>query len=305
MSQVLTSYLNRPKIYTPDDAAFYGRYGDWPKNAAAYLMSSLSFDEYEANTLGAAISDTSSTTITVSSAIALSAPFYLRVDSETMLCTAKDGTTLTVTRGAGTTTAATHSSGATVYAYKLTDAKGHTWTPSGAVYVADGLLNLAGGYIYTPCSDQLLVSGAYDWQFSGDFEFAFDFYPSVASRAALFAPNHDQRIGMDFTYNGTRNINIWLSSNGTSWSPITADSGGLGIGSASLALNAKNTIVWRKSGTNHKTILNGVIDINVTASGAPYFLSTEIFRIGIWGQNGYPLTGKIGNFKVYNGGTTV
>lgn len=30
MSQVLTSYLNRPKIYTPDDAAFYAQYGDWP-----------------------------------------------------------------------------------------------------------------------------------------------------------------------------------------------------------------------------------------------------------------------------------
>lgn len=31
MSQVLTSYLNQPKIYTPDDATFYARYGDWPK----------------------------------------------------------------------------------------------------------------------------------------------------------------------------------------------------------------------------------------------------------------------------------
>ena len=30
MAQVLTSYLNRPKIYTPDDAAFYAQYGDWP-----------------------------------------------------------------------------------------------------------------------------------------------------------------------------------------------------------------------------------------------------------------------------------
>lgn len=303
MSQVLTSYLNRPKIYTPDDAAFYAQYGDWPKDASAYLMSSLAFDEYEANSLGAAISDTSSTTITVSSAIALSAPFYLRVDSETMLCAAKDGTTLTVTRGAGTTTAATHSSGATVYAYKLTDAKGHTWTPSGAVYVADGLLNLAGGYIYTPCSDKLVFGDAYDWQFADAFEFAFDFYPNSASRAALFAMSVDCRIGMDFDYNGTRNVNIWLSS-GSGWSPLNADSGGTGIGSASLTLNAKNIIVWRKSGTNHKTVINGATDINVTAAGAPYFTSTENFRIGIWGNNGLALTGKIGNFKVYNGGTT-
>lgn len=42
MSQVLTSYLNRPKIYTPDDAAFYKRYGDWPSSPA--VVSLLHFD---------------------------------------------------------------------------------------------------------------------------------------------------------------------------------------------------------------------------------------------------------------------
>ena len=138
-----------------------------------YLISSLSFNDYETNTLGAAITGTSATSITTSSAISLTTPFYLTVDSETMLCTAKDGTTLTVTRGAGSTTAATHSSGATVYAYKLTDSasSSRVWTPSGAVYVADGRLVLNGGWITAP-NENLFVPGTADFTARGKVNFS-------------------------------------------------------------------------------------------------------------------------------------
>jgi hypothetical protein len=71
-------------------------------------------------TLTAALTDTTGTTVAVTSAANFppSGSFYVIVDSEVMQVTAGQGTTTwTVSRGAQGTTAATHSNGATVTAY--------------------------------------------------------------------------------------------------------------------------------------------------------------------------------------------
>lgn len=78
-----------------------GRWGYW--------------DEAEAvTTLGAAVTDTTGTSLTVADGMAFSIGETVRVDSEEMAVDDRSGTTLTVTRGANGTTAATHSNGATV-----------------------------------------------------------------------------------------------------------------------------------------------------------------------------------------------
>lgn len=67
-------------------------------------------------TLGAAISTTNGTSITITAgANGPNAGEYIRIDTEEMFITAKSGSTYTVTRGANSTTAAIHANGAVVY----------------------------------------------------------------------------------------------------------------------------------------------------------------------------------------------
>ena len=67
-------------------------------------------------TLAAAITDTSGTSITVTSETSFpSAPFIISIDTECLLVTNVSGTTWTVTRGYESSTAATHSNGASIY----------------------------------------------------------------------------------------------------------------------------------------------------------------------------------------------
>jgi hypothetical protein len=66
-------------------------------------------------TLSAAITSTSATTLTVTSAAgAPSVNFRIKIDTEYMLVTNVSGTTFTVTRGIEGSAAATHSNGALV-----------------------------------------------------------------------------------------------------------------------------------------------------------------------------------------------
>jgi hypothetical protein len=113
-----------------------------------------------AGSLGAAITNTTSTSVTLASAanfplgtngypskasLALPGGNFITIDSEAMLVTAGWGTTtLTVQRGYLSTTAATHSNGATVQ-----------WQPD---YAANNVTkNLSG----TSCSDVNLAGGAF------------------------------------------------------------------------------------------------------------------------------------------------
>lgn len=71
-------------------------------------------------TLGAAVSDTTTTSVTVGSAAALEVLQYIQIDTEQMLVTAITGNVCTVERGVNGTTAATHLNGAGVKAYQQT-----------------------------------------------------------------------------------------------------------------------------------------------------------------------------------------
>ncbi len=74
-------------------------------------------------TLAAAITDTTGTSVTVTSGAGIAIGNAIRIDSEVMLVVAGGGTTtLTVTRGQGGTTAATHLINATVTVTELADA---------------------------------------------------------------------------------------------------------------------------------------------------------------------------------------
>ena len=151
--------------------------------------------------------------------------------------------------------------------------------------------------------DYLTINPASIFNFaSSDFTIEMWFYPTDATRRALFAFSSDFSLGLDYHYQGTRNINLWASSNGSTWNMIVSDSGGNGIGTLSLNLNAWNHVAMTRSGNTFRSFVNGVLDKSVTVSGSIY-TSGRTLRVGIWGSVGtpLPLLGYIDNFRVTQG----
>lgn len=137
---------------------------------------------------------------------------------------------------------------------------------------------------------------------SGDFTLRFRFRPTGSSRAGLVAYGDDFYMGLDYGYNGTRNVNMWASSNGSSWDILQSDGGGSnsGIGALSLTLNAWNNIEITRAGNVWRSFINGVLDREVTASGT-VFRGSKGLRIGSWGNGGFPAAGSMSDF-VFIGG---
>ena len=143
--------------------------------------------------------------------------------------------------------------------------------------------------------------GFEEWDFGdGDFTIDFWFYPTAQSRMALFAYDTDHRLGIDFHWSGTRNINIWASSTGSSWDLVYGDAGGNGIGSISLDLNEWHHVAYVRSGDRWITFIDGVKDVDVTVSGS-VVEKDEGINIGRWGTGAYWLNGNIDEYRVSKG----
>lgn len=116
-------------------------------------MSAFIFTANASTTLSAAISSTSSTSLTVASSTGFPVPvsgttqFQILIDAEIINVTAISGTTWTIARGQDGTTAATHSSGAAVThivgpgALGILGGDGQSYTPSWTAATTNPVLN--------------------------------------------------------------------------------------------------------------------------------------------------------------------
>ena len=139
----------------------------------------------------------------------------------------------------------------------------------------------------------------------GDFTLDFWFYPTTSTRSALYAGETDYWFGLDYHHNGTRNVNLWASHDGSDWNILHGDSGsGSGTGTISLTLNSWNHIAAVRSGNNWMTFINGVKDIDQTNSNSVVDESSEFKRIGEWGNGGMDVTGHIDEFHWRKGKAT-
>ena len=138
---------------------------------------------------------------------------------------------------------------------------------------------------------------------AADFSICFGFTPKdTVQRGSIFASGSVVTafsFWIDYHYQGTRNINIWASSNGTSWNLINADPGGNGIGALSLTLNSLNDIVVTRNGNNWKSYINTVKDKDLTVAGT-IFPVNSIREIGRQGSYGYLLRGDLSYFNIFN-----
>jgi hypothetical protein len=156
--------------------------------------------------------------------------------------------------------------------------------------------------------DYLELPYSADFNFgSGDFTIETWFKPSNDTRMYLFSGTTDYVLGLDFYYQTgtTRTIQIWASSNGTTWDLINGDSGGNGIGTIALALSTWHHVAFVRNGNRWMTFINGMIDKDITVSGT-VINKSEGKRIGRMGYNsGQPslnfyMTGSISNYRVSN-----
>ena len=121
---------------------------------------------------------------------------------------------------------------------------------------------------------------------SSDFSIDMWLYPTVESRQAIYAEySTDFWVGIDYHYNGTRNVNLWASNNGTGWSILNGDPGGNAIGSISLTLNSWNHVAFIRSGTTWVSYINGTKDVEVTADEGVFPKSANK-ALGKWGGGG-------------------
>jgi hypothetical protein len=142
-----------------------------------------------------------------------------------------------------------------------------------------------------------------------DFTIEFWWWPEDTGKQAIFfgTAGTDHSIAISYSMPSTgQTMNLWASSNGTSWNLINADAGGNGIGSETVTQNAWNHIAVTRQGTAFKLFTNGVLDISVTASGAiaDYGGGTYPAQIGQWWQAGTNITdlhGYIQDFRITNG----
>jgi len=150
------------------------------------------------------------------------------------------------------------------------------------------------GSCYFDGTDDTLICGSAN-EFplgAGGFLVDFWFYPTTAARMALFAYDADFSCGLDFHYQGTRNINMWASSNGSSWDMLNGDPGGNGIGTVSLTLNAWNRIRFERIGNVFSSYVNDTLSKAATVSGTIY-TTGRVLRFGTWGNNDFDLTGYL------------
>ena len=134
-------------------------------------------------------------------------------------------------------------------------------------------------------SGYLAVADSVDWDFGpDDFTVEMWIYPRQASRQALFAFDADHRLGIDYHYAGTRNINIWASSSGAGWNLLTTDSGGglSGKGSSSMTLNGWHHVALVRSGNRWMSFVDGVLDVDQTIAGS-VIDRNENMNFGRWG----------------------
>uniref|UniRef100_A0A6M3KHI2 Putative structural protein n=1 Tax=viral metagenome TaxID=1070528 RepID=A0A6M3KHI2_9ZZZZ len=150
--------------------------------------------------------------------------------------------------------------------------------------------------------DYLIIPDHIDFEFGGDnFTIDFWFYPRVSTRMALFAGTSDCWFGIDYHQQGTRNICLWVSSNGSSWDLINSDYAGNGIGSLSLTLNNWNHVEIARNDDNWLTFINGVKDIDITVSGS-IIDKAEDKQIGKWGvPYEFYIDGMIDEFRITKG----
>jgi hypothetical protein len=181
------------------------------------------------------------------------------------------------------------------------DEIGHTVTAYGdaAISTAQSKFGGASGH-FDGNGDYLVISASSDLEFEGG-DFTVDFWAYISGTGLQWFYSGASDYTFFITYNsaGTGKLGIYASSDGYSWF-ISADPGGNGIGATTVPLNQWNHIAVTRSGNTWRIFLNGVKDLEITASGS-IVNKNENKIIGRHPNGSYCFNGYIDEFRISKG----
>jgi hypothetical protein len=186
----------------------------------------------------------------------------------------------------------------------LTDECGIDWYVSGSPTISteqskfgSSSLKFSGGFLYSDITPVFKFG-------NNDFTIDAWLYPTRTDRQAFFAiapySGGDHRLGIDMWQQGN-SANQWMSSNGSGWNITNADGGGNGIGHIALSANTWQHIALVRHETSFTLYINGQVAVtnNIGTAGV-YWDSSDVFKLGNWGNHRYPFYGYIDEFRVAN-----
>ena len=160
-------------------------------------------------------------------------------------------------------------------------------------------------YIYAPNKRE-------DFNFENkDFSIEMWVYPTDNTvRQSLFSFSSEfHGVAVDMFYNGTNNVNMWYSSNGTSWDIADANtttSNGKGIDNM-ITINDWNHIAFTRNGKYIVLYVNGLvsssIELDPSLNISMYFDDTDLFFIGASYSGGNLFKGYIDEVRIAKGMT--
>ena len=168
----------------------------------------------------------------------------------------------------------------------------------------------ATAWAFDGTGDYITVNMGTDFSFgSGDFTIEFFFRKNATGRMCLFSPgtdnpSHYDGLILDTSTVGTDKLGLYVSSNGTGWDLVHADSGGAGIGATTIAANTWYHVAVVRSGTTFKVYLDGTADITATGvSGAIFDGSAQPLNFGRSTYTGgtFYLNGYIDDIRITKG----
>ena len=174
-------------------------------------------------------------------------------------------------------------------------------TISGATLTADRNGKANSAYSFDGNDDISIPDNAvFDFK-GGDFTLSMWFkIPDVTGHKSLFAGETDFWFGL---FVNDARMNYFVSGNGTSWNLVCGDDGPLnGAGSIALSANAWHHVVFMRSGTSWRGLIDKVEDLSLTPIAGTLTTRNESRYFGRWGNNSnaYRMVGSLDDVRIYN-----
>lgn len=177
-----------------------------------------------------------------------------------------------------------------------------TWTANGNVNTKTAIKKFGtaaayfdgdGDYLETPSSSDFDPG-------SSDFTIEAWIYPSsVSGNKTIYSGGTSDYEGIRF---GLINNHIALfASSGSGWDLIVGDGASTGLGSITISANTWTHVAFVRSGARFMGYVNGILDVDYTASTAAITNTGQSRRIGVIFGSQWPFAGYIDEFKFDNG----
>ena len=179
----------------------------------------------------------------------------------------------------------------------FTDEKSKTWTASGGAQIATAQFRFGGASLRVDgTGDYISTPDHADFDFgSGDFTVEGWLRADTTSGTGVVIAKHASGTGPFMVYRNGTTLELYASSNGTTWNLVSA-----------AALGTISTNTWYhwaicRSGTNIRAFLNGVVGSTTGVSTSALVSNSTAVTIGSWSGAALEFAGYIDDVRITKG----